>query len=151
MHPFHLPNLDRRDVPGIEDGGACLGVAHTAVVEVARLVAVEIGQVVVEDGRPRDLVIAQRGFIDIGLERRARLALRADDVELAADGVVGVVGRPNPRQDLAVSRVGGEQRRIVDVHVREVAHAVGDRALRVLLDAEVERRMDDDAALLDGG
>ena len=116
VDPLHLPDLDRRDVARVEDRSPRRDVTHAAVVKVSRPVAVEVGRAVVEDRRPGDLVVAKRGFVDVGLEGRTWLPLREDDVELTADRVVSVVRGADPRQNRAVFGVGGQQCRVVDVH-----------------------------------
>ena len=104
-----------------------------------------------EDRGPRDLVVAQGGFVYVRLERRSRLARREHDVELAPDLVVAVIGRADPGPYLAGLGISGQQRGVVDVESAEVLHAVGDSRGGNLLEVQVERGAHDDAALLHRG
>src|SRR5205823_8719363 len=100
LDSFLLRDLDRGYVARVEDRGPRGYVPHAPVVEVGWPVAVEVGRPVVEDRRPRDLVVAERRLVDVRLERRPWLPLGEHDVELAADGVAAVVGRADPREDV---------------------------------------------------
>ena len=72
-HPLHLPDLDGGDVARHDQGAPGGHAAHGPVVEVHRPVAVEVSRRVVEHRRERDLVISQRGFVHVRLERGPRL------------------------------------------------------------------------------
>src|SRR5207253_8805055 len=108
-------------------------------------------QPVVEDRGPRDLVVAQGGFVYVRLERRSRLARREHDVELAPDLVVAVIGRADPGPNPAGLGISGQQRGVVDVESAEVLHAVGDSRGSNLLEVQGERGAHDEAALLPRG
>ena len=152
VHSFHLSDLHGRDVAREKQRLSRGDHAHADVVEVVRRVAVEVGELVLQHCRERDLVVAQRGLVDVRLERGSRLALGGDHVELAANGVVAVVGRTDPCEHLTRLRVGSQQGSIVDVGpVVKVAHALRHRLLRQRLQVEVERGVDDKTALLDRG
>ena len=109
VHAFHLADLHSGDVARVHQRRPRWDLAHAAVVEVVGNVAVEALGMVVENRRQRDLVIAQRGFVDVGLERRAGLALRQHHVKLAPDRIVAIIGRPDPCENLAVPWVRGEK------------------------------------------
>ena len=148
VHPFHLADLNSRDVAREEQRLPRGDHAHAAVVEVMRLVATEVGELVLEHRREGDLVVAQRGLVDVRLERGPGLALGRDHVELPADGVVAVVGRSDPCEHLARPRVGSQQGPVVDIRPVKVTHALRNRLLGQRLQLEVERRVDHKAALL---
>ena len=91
-----------------ECASACVSVTGSVifVAVILRLPALDADRLVVAHGVGRQAVL-QRGEIDEGLERRARLAARGDGaVELA----LGVVAPADQRAHRAVRRHGDQRR-----------------------------------------
>ena len=71
-------------------------------------------------------------------------------VDLAGDGFVVEVGRPNHRQDLARRRPKGDQRAVGGMTIGERLDLRADRVLRHLLKFRVDRGVDGESGAVDG-